>query len=348
MKRNFPHLLLFLVVTTSISISAAAQQFDPVVYYVTGPAYTDGGQIVTADFNNDGKLDLAMSIGYPAGKKSGVTLLAGNGDGTFQAREFLPVPSPIALAAADVNGDGIPDLLVIEAGAPGRLFVLLGTGNGRFKLRVSYVIQDGPVALAIADFNGDGHLDVAIANSNLHSTKAGYVSILYGVGNGTFQPSPVQYPAGSHPWSIAAGDLNADGHTDLVVSDDNSFGGSGNSLFILLNKGNGTFQSGQSYQTGVESVNVAIADFNHDGKPDLAVASAFDEGIYTLLGNGDGTFAAPVFYSTAPLGVGSAPQAVAVTDFNLDGNPIFSSVMIASAQASFTAMVTERFNLQSR
>jgi hypothetical protein len=302
-----------------------AQQFNSPVYYAVGPAYSNGDNIISADFNNDGNLDLAESEGYPYGSVPGVTILEGNGDGTFKKAGFLSLAErATTLAAADVNGDGITDLLVIEPGAPGKLLVYLGDGNFTFTLHKVYSVPDGAVGLAVADFNGDGNLDVAIANSNLGETEDGYASIWFGLGNGDFKPSSVQYAAGSHPWSIAAGDLNGDGVPDLVVTDDNSYGGSGNTLWVLLNNGDGTFTSGQSFQTGTESLDVVIANLTQNGIADLVVATAFNTpapGVYILLGNGDGTFGAPVLYSTDNLGTGNAPQAVGVADFNLDGIP---------------------------
>jgi FG-GAP-like repeat/FG-GAP repeat len=348
--KNLLLCLLLSLVSAAIN-QAFAQQFNPAVYYAVGPASDTGDWIVGADFNNDGHLDLAMSEGYYFGTLQGVAILEGKADGTFERAGFVSVPDfAWTLAAADVNGDGIPDLLIIVPGAPGKLLVYLGNGNFTFTLHQSYSVPDGPIGLTVADFNEDGYPDIAIANSDQKETANGYASIWFGNGKGDFKASTIQLFAGSHPWAIAAGDLNGDGSPDLVVADDNSFGGTGNTLHVLINRGNGTFEYGESFQTGTESLGLAIADLNQDGIPDLVVASAFSDsgpGVYTLLGNGDGTFGTPAFYSSEGLGVGTAPQAVAVADFNLDGIPdIFvrdyttdSGVMYGNGDGTFQAPV---------
>jgi hypothetical protein len=135
--------------------------------------------------------------------------------------------------------------------------------------------------------------------------------------------------AGDHPFSVAAADLNGDGFVDLAVADDNATSTSQNTLFVLLNNGDGTFAPTAFYQVGLQALNVAVADLNHDSKPDLVVASALNQAVGVLLGSGDGTFSGPTFYSTATLG--NAPRAVAIADFNLDGNP---DIVVAQTQSN--------------
>jgi hypothetical protein len=308
---------LFLL--TLAACPVLAQQFSPTEYYRIGLHGAEPNQIVAADFNGDGNLDLAVADT----EVGGVALLFGNGDGTFRTAKHMNIADPYALAVADMNGDGIPDLLVLSETR--YLFVYLGRGDGTFYLKAKYLMGDYPVALAVADLNGDGKLDVVVADSDSDQKAPGYVTVFFGNGNGTLTYQ-THYSAGINPWGLAIGDLNGDGHPDIVVANDNAYDPEDlNTLYILLNNGNGTFSAGAVYQTGAESLNVSIADLNGDGVPDLVVASAFNQGIMVLLGNGNGTFADPVFYSTSSFG--AAPYDIAIADFNQDGIPDIATVI---------------------
>jgi len=295
---------------------SAAQQFNPASYYSVGALGALPSQIVTGDFNRDGNLDLAVADTL----KGGVAILLGNGDGTFQTARHLQVNAPNAIGVADVNGDGIPDLIALGYAQSSPLSVFLGNGDGTFTVKSRFLVAGSPIALTIADFNGDGKLDVAVANSNefANPKKSGYISVFFGHGDGTFALAG-HYNAGKSPWSLAAADLNGDGRPDLVVASDNFASQyDTHTLFILLNNGDGTFTNGANYNAGVEADAVSIADFNHDGKQDLAVSTGFNQELDILLGNGDGTFSGPVSYSTIAFGTG--PYGNAVADFNGDGN----------------------------
>lgn len=296
--------------------TAAAQQFQPPAYYHTGTGSAPW-QVVAADFNNDGNLDLAVSLSLE-GK---VAVFLGRGDGSFLPPHKFRAVGAIGLAVGDLNGDGKLDLVVTRiAGSGGRLNVYLGNGDGTFTYQPRYY-QSGksPIGVVLADFNGDGKLDVAIANHDSQNGANGCVFIRFGRGDGTFGPA-VRYSMAGQPWGIVAGDLNGDGHIDLVVSEDNySESDKKDTLAVLLNNGDGTFHEGAKYRQGPEVLDTVIADLNHDGKPDLIVAEAFGQRVAVLLGNGDGTFGTATFYSTSSLG--QAPTGVVVADFNLDGIP---------------------------
>ncbi len=276
------------------------------------------GPIVVADFNGDGKLDLAATGG-------GVYL--GNGDGTFKAPALFNMcggansgEGANSIATGDFNKDGRVDL--VTAGGY-RACVLLGMGGGTF-FDARYYITGGDLAVSVAvgDFNGDGKLDLAIANecgiSCFGYTEA--VAILLGNGDGTFR-APHLFAAGQQPSGVAVGDFNGDGKMDLAVTNSSVPG----EVSILLGNGDGTFQSPVSYPAGNLPNGVAVADFNGDGRLDLAVISCGPEGntcnrylgeVTVLLGNGDGTFGTGTSYST-----GFSPAAIGVADFNGDGNP---------------------------
>src|ERR1700722_1727300 len=200
------------------ALPSAAQQFNPPSYYKVGPSGAEPTQIVTGDFNRDGNLDLAVADTL----QGGVAVLLGNGDGTFQTAKRLNIPFPNALAVADVNGDGIPDLLVQQWGGIGDLYVCLGNGDGTFHVKVRYPVLAYPIAIAVADLNGDGKPDIVVANSNSDQKKAGYITILFGNGDGTFTRR-AHYSAGRSPWGVSVGDLNGDGHPDMVVANDNAY-----------------------------------------------------------------------------------------------------------------------------
>jgi hypothetical protein len=208
-------------------------------------------------------------------------------------------PSIQAIGTADLNGDGVPDVIVTDIN--NNLDVLLGNTNGTLQSVVSLPVGVGPQGLATGDFNGDGKMDVVVAG--------GVISVLLGKGNGTFQ-TPITVPAGSNPVAVAVGDFNGDGYADLAVTQFNLSG----TVLILLGNGDGTFQNVGTYQVGSQPGGVAVGDFNGDGKADLAVTNFNTNNVSVLLGNGDGTFQTQVAYAA---GVG--PHPIVVGDFNGDG-----------------------------
>jgi hypothetical protein len=225
---------------------------------------------------------MAMASGTwwsPTLVQNNVSILLGNGDGTFQpAVNYAVVNEPVSVAVGDFNGDGKRDLAVANYGGfRGRISILLGNGDGTFQPAVDYAV-DSPTFVAVADFNGDGKRDLAVTNYDLYT-----VSILLGDGHGTFQLAG-SYAVGIHPRSVAVGDFNGDGKRDLAVANwDYSL-----TLSILLGNGDGTFQPAVDYAVGSLPSSVAVGDFDGDRKPDLAVANG--SVVTILLGNGDGTF----------------------------------------------------------
>jgi hypothetical protein len=229
-------------------------------------AYDYGGilpSIAVGDFNGDGILDLA---GVNGGDDS-VTVLLGNGDGTFTAMATSPATGgePVSIAVGDFNGDGIRDLAVVNEGS-NTVTVLLGNGDGTFTTTAaSPATGSSPRYIALGDFNGDGFLDLAVANCGSDT-----VTVLLGNGDGTFQTA-VSQAAGSEPISIAVGDFNGDGFLDLAVANYGS-----DTVTMLLGNGDGTFTAtATSPATGIGPDSIAVGDFNGDGIPDLAVANYF-------------------------------------------------------------------------
>jgi len=265
--------------------------------------------IVSGDFTGDGHLDLATANVFA----DTVSVLLGNGDGTFQPQVTYPVGSaPFAIVAGDFNGDGRLDLAVADNGS-NAVSVLMGNGDGTFQPAVNYPVGLEPFRMVAGDFAGNGRLDLAVVDYGSNA-----VSILLGNGDGTFQPAQ-QYAAGSGPFAIAAGDFTGDGHLDLAVTDfgtnlDQQAGAAG-AVSILLGNGDGTFRppAGQ-YAVGTYPSSIVTGDFAGNGHVDLAVANQVGPSVSVLMGNGDGTFQPAVSYAA-----GLAPYFVVAGDFRGNG-----------------------------
>jgi hypothetical protein len=223
------------------------------------PTHVSPTAIVAADFNRDGHADLAVVNGG----SGDVTILMGNGDGSFSSSASIYLgSSPTDVVSADFNGDGIPDLAVTN----GALFlqevvVLLGNGDGTFRIGQTAITGDEPFALIAGQFSRGGKADLAVAN-----LASNNVSVLAGAGDGTFQPGAT-YVAGDGPVAIAAADFNADGVLDLAVCNDVS-----GDVSIYLGNGDGTFQAARSLGTGGSPTSITVGDLNGDGRKDIVTA----------------------------------------------------------------------------
>jgi uncharacterized protein (DUF2141 family) len=228
---------------------------------------------------------------------------------------------PFAMATADLNGDGILDLVVTNnpgGTARSTVAVLLGNGDGSFQAPVFYRVGPSPTSVAIADLNGDGKLDLAVASPIGTQNVNGAVSILLGKGDGTFQAS-VNYAAGQEPIYVAVADLNGDGKLDMVAANNGGGGVGLGYVSIVLGNGNGTFQKPLDLKAGKVPQAVAVGDFNGDGKLDLAIGnqcytSCQKGAVSVMFGNGDGTFQKAL---TTPISSGAF--FVAASDLNGDG-----------------------------
>lgn len=282
-----------------------ANQFKHPVYY---PAGTLPYQVTTADFNNDGNLDLAIT------DSDTVAVLLGNGDGTFQKPRIFSAPSAIAITSGDFDEDGNADLAVTQTGGTGagEVTIFLGDGKGGFRRGGTKPIGVGGSSVAAADFNGDGHLDVVVADKGFD--KPGNVMVFFGTGKGTLHTG-TRYKISGGPFGVAAGDLNGDHLPDLAVALDTA-----GSVAVLLNDGTGKFGKPTTYYAGNgEVVDAKIADLNHDGMNDLAAVNASKNEIAVLLNKGNGTFKPAQYYTTGS-SRGSGTNALVIADFNLDGN----------------------------
>jgi hypothetical protein len=294
--------------SVSILLGNGDGTFQPHVDYATGAAPV---AIVVGDFNGDGKLDLATTNHInpiDSGSPGTVSILRGNGDGTFQTHTDFSAGTGVGkIAAADFNNDGKLDLIITNTPSASNDAVLfmLGNGDGTFQPSKTLSIAGTPVAFATGDFNHDGNADLAV------TSQPNTVSVLLGNGNGTFQ-ARVDYPVAPFPGAIIAADLNQDQNLDLIVGVVGVLQEGG--LSVLLGRGDGTFQDHADYIEGSPSV-VAVADFDGDGKKDIALAGGAGSA-QIVLGKGDGTLPQQVQYSLA-----GSPSAVAIADFNNDGKP---------------------------
>jgi hypothetical protein len=229
----------------------------------TLPANGGVYSIATGDFNGDGIEDLAVLDGT----NNTVDVYLGNGDGTFTFKSMSALPvdaEATAIVAGDWNGDGIPDLAVLDTensvGTPHQVSILLGNGDGTFGPGVSYTTGTDSESMVAADFNGKGILDLAFVNWG-----GTLLSVLLGNGDGTFAP-PAQIPIPNGSASPAVGDFNGDGVADIA------FGNTAPDVSVLLGHGDGTFAPAvvvpSATGSGIDPM--VAADFNGDGLTDLA------------------------------------------------------------------------------
>ena len=320
-------------------------------------SYASGGVFVLSvalgDLNGDGKLDVVAGD-----RRSGdVSVLLGNGDGTVQAAQLYSSWNLYSAVVSDINGDGKADVLAVNLCQPGNcgsgsVSVMLGNADGSLQADRAFTSSGiGPNYLAVGDLNGDSKLDMVVADNCLSSSNCNnnVVSVMLGNGDGTFQPGQTYSVGGAaNSSSVNIADLNGDGKPDLLVTNKCSDSGCNNgSISVLLGNGNGTFQAAQSYSSGGRyALIAAVADFNGDGKLDVAVSNDNDQTVGVLLGNGDGTFQPARTY---PSGAG-LPQAIAVGDFNGDGKPDIVvanfgvvGILLGNGDGTFQPVVTYSF-----
>ncbi|GIH94138.1 FG-GAP repeat domain-containing protein [Planobispora siamensis] len=258
-------------------------------------------KVVSADFDHDGDTDLAVANNLPGT----IAVLHGNGDGTFQAPvSYLVGYGAGEVVADDIDADGHLDLIYSgNEVTTGLVGVLRGHGDGAFTRLPSVRPSATNLHITTGDFTGDGHVDVAYANYDISGVSS--LQLLTGNGTGALTPAgPLD--AGTSPFLVTSGDLNADNRSDLVAG---LF--SGSDIGVLLGAPGGGFRPAlqQAAPVGASS----LRDVTGDGKLDLLVAD-WGGSVIVMAGKGDGTFAAGVEHT-----VGSAPSAPMTGDFNRDG-----------------------------
>ncbi len=321
-QRTFQIALLGLISIAFPAAGAGVEFASPVSY----PVGTSPAGVVIADFNGDGKLDLAV-----ANRGSGnVSILLGNGDGTFKAAVNSPAgPSPQSLAVGDFNGDHKLDLIVVDPGdltnnKPGVVNLLLGNGDGSFRAPVQIHASQFPTSVAVGDFNNDQKLDIVIGDQSVET-----LGVILGKGDGTFQPAQTISLGGSGAvTSIVVADFNGDNRLDVVaaVNDAATPGNSGGR--ILLGNGDASFQTATQVANSNHGGYFLVGDFDADHRLDLALRfvvspppgcrefciSVDITNLYR--GNGDGTFDSG--NRVGLNGFGSLGGNIAAGDFNAD------------------------------
>jgi hypothetical protein len=285
--------------------------------------------LAAGDFNRDGRADLALVNDSPAHARSDtVTILQATSNGGFRRLHPVKVAAfSNSIAVADLNHDGKADLVVgtptSYLQATPSISVLLGRGSGTFAAphvyRIGSLDSTGPAGpFLIADVNGDHKPD-------LLATQGGRLIVLLGRGNGTFGPEHT-FVVDPNGWiaSLAFGDLNGDGRTDLVAGSGEGAHRDVGALSVLLGKGDGSFKAAVALATGeLFPGALALSDVNHDGKLDLLVGGWVDGGdggpsycaVGVCLGKGNGSFSPAVQYVVGQF----SPSGFAVADFNHDG-----------------------------
>jgi hypothetical protein len=282
--------------------------FGPAVNYGTGGPSPQS--VMTGDFNGDGRIDVVTID--PSSQA--ISLLRGNGDGTFPTPLITPTGfSASSLAVGDFNFDGFTDVATVDAISQG-VYDFHGSPNGF--VSPSFTPSAGPDPTSVAAmgdiFGFKGIFDLAVANYN-----AGTVSVLTGNSQGLFSSPTNSVSTGPNPSAVAGGDFNGDGFADVVTANQGN-----KTVSVILSNGNGTFSTTQSYGVGSSPQSVVVGDFDGrhyaNGLPilDLAVANAGTNDVSVLIGNGDGTFKPAVSYA-----VGVDPTSVVVGDLNNDGHP---------------------------
>jgi len=285
------------------------------VHVAPGPAGPAGA--VVADFNGDGKLDLAVAeMNSPHGHLS---IQLGKGNGTFATPKVSPLGSPNLgfMTNGDFNGDGKVDLLIRDSNG---FEILLGNADGTFLAPVSTALAYTALSVTVGDLDGDGKSDVVVTTNGVPPAGP-TLNIYLSNGDGTFRTGAdyaVQFYS-----SVVAADMNHDGKADLIVK--------GTGVQVYLGNGDGTLKSPIAGPTGTFTSDMAIADFNDDGKLDLAVGTY--SGLAFMAGNGDGTLKLPVYSNPAFSFTGRLVPGDATGDSKLD---LFST---APSDTSFAGPV---------
>jgi len=282
----------------TVHLGTGVGAFGPRHDFATGGNLSIG--MSAGDLDGDGKLDLAL-----ASSPNNVSLLRGNGDGTFGVNRALAPDGVNAdfkkVAVAEMTGDGHLDL-VLAGNANVR--VAQGNASGAF----SFVGQSGAPAVdvAVADFDGDGDRDIASVNGTAFTNLA----ISYNPGNGAIATGSI-YTVGGSAIAVAAGDVDHDGFPDLVVGCDVP-----GDLFFLRNQGDGSFAPAASVAGGGWRRAVAVVDVNGDGDPDVVAANYLADNVEVYLGDGSGGFGPGTTYAA-----GHRPVSIATGNFNADSAP---------------------------
>ncbi|MBN1491070.1 MAG: VCBS repeat-containing protein [Phycisphaerae bacterium] len=297
----------------------------PTITGTTVPVGDTPVALATGDFDNDSDVDMAVACSLA----SQVRVLWNDGTAAFPAHGEATGFGITTVAAHDVDGNGLPDLIVTDIDATpdaDSMYVFLNTDTG-FSTPVGYTVADGPYSIAVADLDGDGRLDLALAHSTTDK-----VSMLANAGDGAFGDNTIIADV-TFPLAIAAADVDGDGDQDLAYAatgDVSVLGG----VTLLINDGTASFTTGATLAGQAIAAAVALVDVNGDAMPDVILVDLFAGAVIVAINDGTGAFATPTSYT-----VGDSPHAVAVGDLNGDGWP---DLAVANADTNDVSILLNR------
>ncbi|HXR64630.1 MAG TPA: VCBS repeat-containing protein, partial [Ktedonobacteraceae bacterium] len=231
------------------------------------------------------------------GGDNSITLLMGNGDGTFQSPQSLHVGTdPTGIAVGDFKGNGKLDIVTTNA-TDNSITLLMGNGDGTFQPSRTVHVGVNPTGVTVGDFKGDGKLDIVTTNGGDNS-----ITLLMGNGDGTFQPSRV-FLVGANPTGIMVGDFNGDGKLDIVTTDS-----SDNALSVLMGNGNGSFPVYQTVHVGANPTRIAVGHFNRNGKLGIATINSNDNSVSVLMNKSNSAILSRQFSAKGKRKEGSQPR----------------------------------------
>jgi hypothetical protein len=278
--------------------------------------------VAVADFNSDGKPDIAVADYGATRNTRNLIVLLGDGKGGFSVSAAMPLFSILSIVVGDFNKDGKPDIAVAQGQGAGVFSVFLGQGNGTFGARADFpnngdsgdTLARTARAIETADLNRDGNLDIVLAN-----TITGYITVFLGDGTGRFRLFQFTQLGLFRPLSLAVGDFDRDGNPDLVVT---SIGSP--TVSVLFGDGTGDVFNRRIDLpiVGNHHPSVVTADFDGDGVLDIAISNVSggnsgDLGVSVFGGDGKGGFSKRVDFRTGT----SSVYSLSIADLNGDRRP---------------------------
>ncbi|MGE0453570.1 MAG: FG-GAP-like repeat-containing protein [Vicinamibacteria bacterium] len=323
----------------SVLLGNGDGSFQPALLSAAGGSWPNAAAV--ADFDGDGDRDLAVAT-FNGGTGTTFSVLLGNGNGSFQAPLTLAAQqSPLWLVAGDVDGDGNADVVTanFRTDVPSTVSVVRGNGDGSFQPAQHFAAGSGPAAVILGHFDADPLTDLAVANYGLGAPPGTTLSVLLGTRGGAFGAAQT-YAAGNRPITLSIGDFDGDGVEDLVAAIWADLAGStaqGTTVSVLRGNGDGSFGLAQSFTAGRGVVGTAVADFDRDGKPDLAVANYSADSVSILLNDTGASTSHVLSVTKSGAGAGTVTSSPAGIDCGSDCSEAYASGSLVTLTATPSA-----------